>query len=98
MDLATTRATVTSDQVSSQLDGEEVILNLKDGTYYGLNEVGARIWALIQEEEALDQVRDRLMEEFDVEAEQCERDLIHLVEELQEAGLVEIQPTRHASS
>jgi len=91
MDLSSTRVEVTSDQVSSELDGEEVILNLRDGTYYGLNEVGARIWSLIQEEEVLDQVRDRLIEEFDVETEQCERDLIHLVQELHEAGLVEIQ-------
>lgn len=98
MDLSTTSVTVTSDQVSSQLDGEEVILNLEDGTYYGLNEVGARIWALIQDEAMLDRVRDRLLAEFDVDPEQCERDLITLMEELQQAGLVEIQHTSHETS
>lgn len=32
---------VTPEQVSSELSGEAVILSLKDGVYYGLNEVGA---------------------------------------------------------
>lgn len=91
MDLSKARVNVTSDQVSSELDGEEVILNLKDGTYYGLNEVGARIWALLQEATTLLQVRDQIVEEFDVEAEQCEQDLVTLVQELEDAGLVTIQ-------
>ena len=91
MDLSTTRVEVTSDQVSSELDGEEVILNLTDGTYYGLNEVGARIWALLQETPALHRVRDQIVEEFDVGVEQCEHDLIALVKDLEEAGLVTVE-------
>lgn len=91
MDLSATHVQVTSDQVSSDLDGEEVILNLKDGTYYGLNEVGARIWTLLQETPALHHVRNQIVEEFDVGAEQCEQDLIALVKDLEEAGLVTVQ-------
>ena len=98
MDLSTTRIEVTSDQVSSTLDGEEVILNLADGTYYGLNEVGARIWSLLQEEPMLHRVRDRIVDEYDVAHEQCERDLVGLVRELEEAGLVEIHTVRHETS
>ena len=37
------------DQVSSDLAGEIVMLNLASGTYYGLDEVGARIWNLVQQ-------------------------------------------------
>ena len=37
------------EQVSCDLAGEAVILNLKSGQYFGLNEVGTRIWNLIQE-------------------------------------------------
>jgi hypothetical protein len=53
--------------------------------------VGARIWALLQEAPTLLQVRDQIVEEFDVEAEQCEQDLVTLVQELEDAGLVTIQ-------
>ena len=60
-----------------------------------MNEVGARIWALLQEEPRLHRVHDRIVDEFDVSAERCEQDLITLVRELQEAGLVTIQQDTH---
>ncbi|MGH2415258.1 MAG: PqqD family peptide modification chaperone, partial [Microcystaceae cyanobacterium] len=36
------------EQISSDLGGEAVILNLKSGVYHGLNQVGAKIWNIIQ--------------------------------------------------
>jgi hypothetical protein len=38
------------------------------------------------------------MEEYDVDTERCEQDVVHLTKELEEAGLVEIQPSRHEPS
>jgi len=64
---------VAGDQISSDLAGEAVILNLKEGVYYGLDDVGARIWNLIQEPQSVEQVCDRIFEEYDVSAGQCER-------------------------
>jgi hypothetical protein len=60
-------------QVSSDLGGEVAILDLKLGVYYGLDEVGARVWELIQEPRVVDEVRDVLLEEYDVVPERCER-------------------------
>lgn len=37
------------EQISSNLGGEAVILNLKTGVYHGLNQVGTQIWNLIQQ-------------------------------------------------
>ena len=78
-------------QVFSNLDGEIAILNLKTGMYYGLDEIGARIWHLIQEPATVSTVRDVLLEEYDVEPEQCAIDLVELVEELAAEGLVELR-------
>ena len=78
------------DQVSSDLGEEVVILNLKKGVYYGLDEVGARIWDLIQEPRAVREIRDLLLDEYDVEPERCERDLLALLEELAAEDLVEV--------
>ena len=50
-----------SEQVSCDLDGEAVILNLKDDVYYGLNPVGARIWNLIQEPKTVGKIKDVLL-------------------------------------
>jgi len=79
------------DQVSADLAGEAVILNLKSGVYYGLNPVGARIWQLIQEPKAVTTIRDSLLEEYEVKTDICERDLLALLRELAAVGLVEVK-------
>lgn len=77
-----------SDQVSCMIKGEAVILNLRDGLYYGLDVVGARIWDLIQEPQPVSTIADALLAEFDVEPEVCQRELIALLNELAQAGMV----------
>jgi coenzyme PQQ synthesis protein D (PqqD) len=82
---------VAPEQLSCDLSGEAAILNLKSGTYYGLNVLGGRIWTLIREPQVVQSVLDRLLAEYDVEAGRCERDLITLLQELREEGLVEVK-------
>ena len=79
------------DQVSSDLGGEVAILDLKAGVYYGLDAVGARIWSLIEEPRTVNEIRDILLEEYDVEPERCERDLLVLLRRLADEGLVEVR-------
>lgn len=79
-----------SADVSPDLSGEVVILHLKDGIYYELNETGARIWQLIQQPCALGAVLDALLVEYDVDARQCEADLLALVDDMADRGLIEI--------
>ena len=79
------------DQASSDLGGEVAILDLKAGVYYGLDAVGARIWSLIQEPRTVNEIRDILLEEYEVEPERCERDLLALLRRLADEGLVEVR-------
>jgi len=83
-------------QVSSDLGGEVAILELEAGVYYGLDEVGARIWSLIQEPRSVDEVRDILLEEYEVEPERCQHDLIALLQRLAEEGLVKVEDEKSA--
>lgn len=88
---------VSQDQVSADLssdvDGSVVILNLKDGVYYELKEVGARIWNLIQQPYSIQSIKNRLIEEYEVDAEQCEVDLLALAEHLARLGLIQVNST-----
>jgi len=77
--------------VSCDLDGETVILGLADGVYYGLDPVGTRVWKHLQSRSTIVAIRDAILEEFDVESEICERDLIALVQEMQEHNLVRVE-------
>ena len=88
--------TQTKEQVYSQIDGESVILNLKSGEYYGLNSVGARIWELIQEPKAVNEAQNLILAEYEVELEQCQNDLVALLQELAEAKLIDITDEKAA--
>ncbi len=80
-----------SADLSSDTDGSVVILNLKDGVYYELKEVGARIWNLIQQPYSIQSITNRLLEEYEVDAEQCEADLLVLAEHLARLGLIQVK-------
>lgn len=79
------------DQVWCELVGEAVILNLRSGIYYGLNAVGARVWSLIQEPRTVSAVLSILLEEYEVEHDRCESDLLALLQDLADRELIEVQ-------
>lgn len=88
------RVVASKDQVSSELGGEIVILELKAGVYHGLDGTGAMIWTLLQKPGLVSDIRDAIVQEYDVEPERCENDLLGLLDELAAKGLVEIQPAK----
>lgn len=79
------------EQISSDLGGEAVILNLKNGVYYGIDAVGVRIWNLIQESRSVDDILNTLLEEYEVEPDQCEGDILALLQQLADSGLIEVR-------
>lgn len=84
------RVAIDPDVVFRDLDGEAVILHLGTGLYYGLDPVGTRMWTLLAEYGDLAQVFATLREEFDVSADTLRADLLRLVRELHEKGLVRV--------
>ena len=81
---------IRTDVVFRQLDDEAVLLDLKSGTYFGLNMVGTRIWQLLGERAPLATVLDTLADEYDTERDELERDLLSLGRELCARGLTEV--------
>jgi coenzyme PQQ synthesis protein D (PqqD) len=80
----------TSQQVSCDLGPEAAILNMKNSVYYGLNPVGASIWHLLQQPRSIGEIRDAIAGEYEVSVERLERDLLGLMGELLDEGLVEM--------
>lgn len=77
--------------LSSELGMEHVLLNLRDGTYYGLEEAGSDIWRLIQKPIAVDELCRAITETYDVEPEQCRKDVGMLLRDLADRGLVDLR-------
>ena len=87
--LPTTVVCALGDHLSSDLGEETVILHMDEGIYFGLDEVGTRIWKLIQEPRQVGEVCDQLQAEYEVEAGHCEEAVLRLLREMSEAGLIE---------
>ena len=77
-------------QVSRTIEDEAVILGLAEGVYYGLDDVGARIWQLVQEPRSVREICDAIVQEYDVDRAQCEHDVVALLERLSEEKLIEV--------
>lgn len=77
------------DVVSRQIGDEIVLMDLESGTYFGLNQVGSRVWELTGESpQPLSALRDRIVEEFDVTGEVAQQDLTRLLDQLASRGLL----------
>ena len=73
------------------LQGEAVVLNLNSGTYFGLNPLGTRIWELIREPAMVVDVYRRLLKEYEVDADQCEAELLSFLNQLQANDLIKVE-------
>jgi hypothetical protein len=82
------RVRVPPEVLARQVGEETVMLDLARGTYFGLDPVGARIWQLLAEGRSLAETRDAIVAEYDVSAEDAERDLLALVADLTAQGLI----------
>jgi hypothetical protein len=80
-----------SENIIAEVQGETVLLQLASGRYFGFNEVGTRIWRLIQSPASIAALIDQLFLEYDVEREQLQADVISLVAELLAAHLAEVK-------
>jgi hypothetical protein len=85
------RVSISEDAVFRELEGEAVIVHLDSGMYYGLDPVGTRLWQLIDAHGQLQPVFDAALEEFEVEPERLQHDLLQLVSELASRQLVVVR-------
>jgi hypothetical protein len=71
------------------LDGEAVLLATDSGKYFGLNEVGTRMWSLLHLHGDVEAVCQSLLEEYDIPEERLREDVMRFVATLADRGLIE---------
>lgn len=84
-----TRLRAREGQNSCRLGDEAVLLDLKQGRYFGLNDVAARVLELLDRPRSLAELKEMIVAEYDVEPARCEADLRALATRLVELGLIE---------
>jgi hypothetical protein len=76
------------DVVGRMLNQETVLIQLKTSQVYVLSQTAARLWTLIGEGKSLDEIRQTLLEEYDVEEERLNREIDETVSELSDRKLL----------
>jgi Coenzyme PQQ synthesis protein D (PqqD) len=84
------KVTIPAQVMARTVGNETVILDLANGTYYGLDPVGARIWQLITDGQTLAQLCVVMLDEYEVSREDLERDVLALVQTLLDKQLVSV--------
>ena len=84
------RVRVPDDVLLSELDGESVLLNLRTESYFGLDEIGTRMWTAMTTADSIQAAYETLKEEYDVDPEQLRADLNAILDTLLEHGLLEV--------
>jgi coenzyme PQQ synthesis protein D (PqqD) len=81
---------VPDDVLVSQLDGESVLLKLKSECYFGLDEIGTRIWDLLRSSDSIQGAYETLVTEYDEDPDKLRADLTELLGSFVEQGLIEV--------
>lgn len=88
---------VSEEVLSQELRGETVLLDLSSEQYFGLDQVGTRIWQLIKEGRDIDDTFKVILAEYEVDQEKLEADMEMFLTSLTEAGLIEVEPADFTS-
>ncbi len=83
--------TLSPDVISQEVSGETVLLDLESEHYFGLDEVGTRIWQLARETDDLKAIYQTLLAEYDVPENRLQRDLDNLLAEIAGLGLITLE-------
>ncbi len=78
------------DVLNTEIDDQTVMMDIEQGSYFGLNQTGTRIWALLAEPIVIGDLCARLTEEFEVPQKQCEQQVVAFLANLRDRGLVQI--------
>lgn len=80
-----------ADIVSEEIDGEVIIVNLRNGNYYSLSQSATVIWAGIQEHATLERLQHQLHMRYSGETGSMDRDLAALIQTLEQEQLIALR-------
>ncbi|MBO1512377.1 lasso peptide biosynthesis PqqD family chaperone [Metabacillus bambusae] len=77
--------------IVSDMDGEKVMLNIQNGKYYNLGDIGGDIWDLIKKPTSINQLVNSLFTQYDVEQSKCEEQVLSFLNLLYDERLIKVE-------
>lgn len=74
----------------TEIDNEIVLVHPEEGKYYSFNKVGSVIWKLLENAVNIEQLKEKLMAQFNVSDEQCLQEVTAFLKQLSEKGLIDV--------
>lgn len=78
------------DILFAKVDDDMLAIDEQAGYYYAMNQTSSRIWELIAESATVEEICERLCQEFSVDADTCLREVTDLLHGLHDAGLIQM--------
>jgi hypothetical protein len=82
------------DKISTELDGETVILDISSGVYSGLDPVGTTIWNCLEQPISFHAIVKSVLENYNVSQEQCTSDTLEFLNSLLDNGLIVVSDAK----
>jgi hypothetical protein len=84
------RVAIPPDVLVQELDGESVILDVARERYFGLDRIGTHMWVALTTLDSIEAAYESLLAAYDVDSDLLRQDLLALVTELVDHGLVDL--------
>lgn len=81
--------------VSANIEGQTALMSITNGSYYGMDPIGSRVWGLIDQPRAVSAVVDQLLTEFAVERATCEQHVLVFLQQLKDSDLLQVSDGSH---
>ena len=78
--------------MEADIGDELVALDPEAGNCFGFNEVATTVWHSLEQPKSFNQLRDELLEEYEVDSEECSRELTDLLEDMLAKRLIKKSP------
>jgi hypothetical protein len=87
-DILNAHWTISDQAIANRVGDEMVVLHLANGTYFGLDPVGALLWEGLTSGNLPSEVCDKILGSFEVDRDTAEDDLRSFLSELAESDLI----------
>ncbi len=79
----------------SNMDGEKVMMSVKNGKYYNLGNVGGRIWELLASPIRIEALMEALLDEYDIDEVTCQEQVVSFLQMLKKEELIKVAAEIH---
>lgn len=77
-----------NETISGRLHDEMVMMDIDKGKYYSMNPVATNIWELLEKPLSVDQLSQKMIQDYEVDASTCKKDVKKFIGEMLSLSII----------